>query len=77
MRLLILLSLSIVFGIALTSCQQQASQQLPNDNKMAAASPEAPKKAGTAYDAEAVANRGDAGCRRERERRRVHQWRRS
>jgi len=38
------------------SCQQQANQPSTNENKMATASPEAPKKT-AAYDAEAVSNR--------------------
>jgi len=56
MRRTVLLALSIVAGITLMSCQQQASQPTTNENKMATASPEAPKKTAD-YDAEAVANR--------------------
>jgi leucyl aminopeptidase (aminopeptidase T) len=56
MRRIVLLTLSIVAGITLMSCQPQANQPPTNENKMATASPEAPKKT-AAYDAEAVANR--------------------
>ncbi|HEX7721187.1 MAG TPA: aminopeptidase [Pyrinomonadaceae bacterium] len=56
MRRTVLLTLSIVAGITLMSCQQQANQPSTNENKMATASPEAPKKT-AAYDAEAVSNR--------------------
>lgn len=56
MRRTVLLTLSIVAGISLMSCQQQASQPPTNENKMATASPEAPKKT-AAYDPEAVSNR--------------------
>ncbi|HBB98652.1 MAG TPA: hypothetical protein DC054_24990 [Blastocatellia bacterium] len=56
MRRTVLLTLSIVAGITLMSCQPQASQPPANENKMATASPEAPKKT-AAYDAAAVANR--------------------
>ena len=56
MRRTVLLTLLIVAGIALMSCQQQANQPSTNENKMAAASPEAPKKT-AAYDAAAVSNR--------------------
>lgn len=56
MRRTVLLTLSIVAGITLMSCQPQTSQPPTNENKMATASPEAPKKT-AAYDAEAVANR--------------------
>jgi len=52
----VLLTLTIVAGITLMSCQQQTSQPPGNENKMATASPEAPKKT-AAYDAEGVANR--------------------
>ena len=56
MRRVVLLTLSVVVGITLMSCQPQANQPPTNGNKMATASPEAPKKT-AAYDAEAVANR--------------------
>jgi len=56
MRRTVLLTLSIVAGVTLMSCQQQANQPTTNENKMAAASPEAPKKT-AAYDPEAVSNR--------------------
>jgi len=56
MRRVVLLTLSVVVGITLMSCQPQANQPPTNENKMATASPEAPKKT-AAYDAEAVANR--------------------
>ncbi|HMH45806.1 MAG TPA: aminopeptidase [Pyrinomonadaceae bacterium] len=56
MRRTFLLTLSIVAGISMMSCQQQTNQPPTNENKMAAASPEAPKKT-PAYDAEAVSNR--------------------
>src|SRR5436305_4588871 len=56
MRRTVLLTVSIVAGITLMSCQQQANQPPTNENKMAAASPEAAKKT-AAYDAAAVSNR--------------------
>ena len=56
MRRTVLLIVSAIAGIALLSCQQQPSQPVATENKPAAASPEAPRKA-AAYDAEAVANR--------------------
>src|SRR5438874_1627299 len=56
MRRTVLLTLSIVAGVTLMACQQQANQPSTNENKMASVSPEAPKKT-AAYDAEAVSNR--------------------
>ena len=56
MRRTVLLTVSIVAGITLMSCQPQTNQPPTNENKIAAASPEAPKKT-AAYDAEAVSNR--------------------
>jgi len=56
MRRTVLLTVSIVAGITLMSCQPQNNQPPTNENKIAAASPEAPKKT-AAYDAEAVSNR--------------------
>jgi len=56
MRRVVLLTLSVVVGITLMSCQPQANQPPTNENKMATASPEARRRT-AAYDAEAVANR--------------------
>jgi aminopeptidase len=56
MRRIVLLIVCAIAGIALLSCQQQPSQPVANENKPAAASPEAPKKT-AAYDAEAVSGR--------------------
>ena len=56
MNRILLLTLCAIAGVALLSCQPVPPQPAANENRTAAASPEAPKKSG-APDAEAIANR--------------------
>jgi aminopeptidase len=56
MNRILLLTLCAIAGVALLSCQQMPSPQVANENKPAAASPEAAKKS-NAPDCKAVSNR--------------------